>query len=203
MRMAVWLLGLLMVRPAFAVEPPVTAVEFLPAGKSVVVGSQAGLVLRSWPELKQIGKYDSELLNVHDLAVSPNGKLFAAVGGEPGEQGVLELFKTSDRELTCRKALHDDSIYSVAWHPDSTRLATAGLDRKVQIFDVPSQNTRQPPQAGPRFGITSAIDGQCIANGCIGRRRPQRASVAADQRPRPDGPLRPPECSTFGSSLDG
>ena len=48
------LLALLPAPDGLASEPPVTALAFAPDGRSVLAGSQAGLVVRSWPDLKPV-----------------------------------------------------------------------------------------------------------------------------------------------------
>ncbi|MEO1971588.1 MAG: WD40 repeat domain-containing protein, partial [Pirellulaceae bacterium] len=72
-----------------AVEPSVTAVAFTPDGESVVVGSQAGLTVLSWPELKPKKKIDSQIVNIHELAFSPNGNALAVAGGERTAEGLV------------------------------------------------------------------------------------------------------------------
>src|SRR5262245_55211599 len=86
---------------AFA-APPVTAVAFTPDGRSVVVGSQAGLEVRTWPELERVRTLATELAHVHDLAFAPDGKSLAAAGGAPAQSGVVELFRWPDGGLLHR-----------------------------------------------------------------------------------------------------
>ena len=62
-------LALLLAPPA-----PVTALAISPDGKLVVVGSQAGVEVRSYPALDPTRTLPTEIPNVHDLAFSPDGK---------------------------------------------------------------------------------------------------------------------------------
>src|SRR5262245_19204161 len=73
--------------------PPVTALALTPDGKSVVVGSQAGLEVRTWPELERVRTLATELPHVHDLVFAPDGKTLAAVGGAPAQSGMVELYR--------------------------------------------------------------------------------------------------------------
>lgn len=121
---------------ARAAAPPVTALAFAPDGKSVVVGSQAGLEVRAWPDLKASRTLPTELAHVHDLAFSPDGKILAAAGGTPGKRGIVELYQWPDAKLLRRLSPHRDLIYGVAWRGDSKAFATASADRSVGIHEA-------------------------------------------------------------------
>ncbi len=124
---------LVAIAPAAAAEPPITAIAFAPDGKAIVVGSQAGLGIRTWPDPTPAVKLATELAHVHDLAFSPDGKTFAAVGGTPASRGTVELYRWPSRELLRRFSPHRDLIYAVAWRSDSAALATASADGTVGI----------------------------------------------------------------------
>lgn len=123
-----------------AAEPPVTAIAFAPDGKSVVVGSQAGLAVHHWPDLKQQRKLDTKIGNVHDLKFSPNGRSLAVAGGTPSEAGLVELLAWPSGVSSAVLKGHEDSVLAVAWRDDST-FATASLDHEVVLWDV---KTRKP-----------------------------------------------------------
>jgi WD40 repeat protein len=119
---------------SLAAKPPATAVAFTPDGKAVVVGSQAGIVVRSWPGLKPVRTLKTELQNVHDLAFSPDGKWLLAAGGEPGETGNVEVFSWDRAKPQAVRGGHDDVVYGVAWRRDSMGWITASLDRSLRTF---------------------------------------------------------------------
>src|SRR5262245_22038581 len=105
-----WALSLLLC--GAGVAPPITALAFAPDGKSVVVGSQAGVQVLSWPELKKARTLPTKLEHVHDLAFSPDGKILAAVGGAPARLGSIELFDWPGGKLLRRASPSKDLIYS-------------------------------------------------------------------------------------------
>lgn len=121
---------------AFATEPPITALAFTPDGKSVLVGSQAGVELRSWPELKRVRSLATELANVHDLAFSPDGTVLAIAGGSPAEKGTVELVRWPEGTLRHRVSPHRDVIYAIAWSGDSLSIVTASADQTVRKLDA-------------------------------------------------------------------
>lgn len=119
-----------------AAEPPITAIAFSPDGKQVVGGSQSGITVRSWPELKMVRKLETKLEQVHDLKFSPDGKRLLAAGGIPGEEGKVEVFSWERAKPQAVIGNHEDLVYSVAWRADSMGWATASLDRSVAVFEA-------------------------------------------------------------------
>ncbi len=122
--------------PKGAGKPPVTALAVAPDGKALFVGSQAGLEVRSWPELEPIRTLHTELAHIHDMAFSPDGKLLAASGGEPAERGAVEVYRWPSLDLAYRRASHEDVIYAVAWRGDSAEYAAAGGDVGVTVHNA-------------------------------------------------------------------
>lgn len=122
--------------PAVAAEPPITAIAFAPDGKEVIVGSQSGVRVLSWPELKAVRTVKTELSHVHDLAFSSDGKMLAVGGGSPGERGTVELITWPEEKLVHQLSPHQDLVYSIAWASDCKRLATASADRTIIAIDI-------------------------------------------------------------------
>jgi WD40 repeat protein len=127
-----WLPAALVGPTAFA-APPITAAAFAPDGRSVVVGSQAGIEILAWPHLDRVRVIETQLENVHDLAFAPSGTELAAAGGTPGVRGGAEFFSWPDANLIHRTDGHDDLVYAIAWRNDSQVWASAGGDREVRI----------------------------------------------------------------------
>ena len=149
-----------------AAESPITAVAFAPDGQSVAVGSQAGVVIRSWPDLTQLKTFDTALINVHDLAFSPGGTFLAVAGGTPSDKGQVEVFTWPEGESLYVCSGHEDLVSSVAWNGDSS-FATASLDHEIVIWDT---QTHEPVQRlkGHSRGVLSVCylaDPQILVSG--------------------------------------
>ena len=134
-RMRSVILILLAALPLSAAEPPITAATFAPDGKSILVGSQRGIIQLRWPQLDQRASLSSKLDHVHDLHFSPDGRLLSAVGGRPAESGGLEIYGWPATELLHRQRVGMDGVYQGSWGPNSQLLALAGPDLDVHLFD--------------------------------------------------------------------
>jgi WD40 repeat protein len=131
-------LALLRSAPTRATSPPITALAFAPDGLSVVVGSQAGLEVRSWPALQKKRLLPSKLSHVLDLAFSPDGKTLAANGGAPAKRGSVEFFSWPEGKLLRRSNPHRDLIHAVSWRGDSRLVVTASADSTVKFLEMAS-----------------------------------------------------------------
>lgn len=73
---------------------------------------------------------------VTDLAVSNDGKLLAAAGGEPGVRGDAVVWNTQTWQAVANLQGHGDSLYAVAMSPDGNHLATGGYDRDIKLWSI-------------------------------------------------------------------
>jgi len=142
---------------ASATEPPISAVAFAPDGKSVIAVSQSGLHVFGWPELDRQRTIKISALNLHCAAFSPDGKHLAVGGGNPSEDGIVEVFSWPAGEPLTKFDDHDDSVRSVAWL-DDTRLLTASIDREIKLWDL---ETKAKPVLTFK-GHSRSVDAVCL-----------------------------------------
>ncbi len=74
--------------------------------------------------------------NFRALALSPDGG-YLALGAENGYVVILAL---PDLHRLLATHIHKGSVRALGWSPDSTRLASGGVDKTIQIFDIRTQN---------------------------------------------------------------
>jgi WD40 repeat protein len=122
--------------------PAVTALAFSPQGKSLLVGFYGRVVVWDLVESRIVQELNDVAGSVNDLQFSPDGKLLSVVGGKPFSQGEIRLYDPSAQlRLVSSFAAHKETILAQTFSPDSQRLATAGLDKVVEIRDVGTGRT--------------------------------------------------------------
>jgi WD40 repeat protein len=116
----------------------VESLAFSPDGKTLASGSYQEVKL--WdPEsgnLKQT--IPGFVAQVVALAYSPDGRYLATGGGEPTQDGEVKILEATGKPVLDLKAPHSDTVFGVAFSPDSTKLATCGADKFVKVWEVPS-----------------------------------------------------------------
>ena len=140
---------------ASAAKPSITAGVFAPDGKSVIMGSQAGLEILAWPSLQPGRELATQNQHIHDLGFSPDSQHLLVAGGTPAEKGIVEIFSWPACKLLHRIADQDDLVYSVDWHPNGSTFVLASLDGTVTLYNA---TTYQPVRqfTGHSRGVTAA-----------------------------------------------
>jgi WD40 repeat protein len=125
----------------YPVTVPITALGFSPDGRELITAgyheinawkSDDGALVRRTPGLAE---------RVYDIAVSADGKWLATASGDPGQYGVVTLWKLASGgpialERQAELVETGDCVFAAAFSPDSTLLAAAGADRAIRIWDL-------------------------------------------------------------------
>jgi WD40 repeat protein len=118
--------------------------------------------------------HDSDRKNVRCLMVSADGK-YLAVGRS---SGAVDLYDLSAYDLSVTGVTpklnviafgrHDGLVNSLAFSADSKLLITAGNDRTLRLWEVPSMKQVGPPftgHVGRVFGVAFSVDNRTVASG--------------------------------------
>lgn len=145
---------------------PITAAAFSPDATTVVLGSQGGVEIRSWPQLKVTKKLSTDLVNVHDLGIAPDGKSLLIAGGTPAEVGIVEIVGWPNGKPIRRIESHSDVVYRVAWSPDGTQWVTASADGRCQVYSSSTGDRLARYEGHSRAVLAVAYlpDGKTIAS---------------------------------------
>ncbi len=121
----------------FDAQAPIDAVALFPGDHRFVSGSWDGQV-RIWDlttgELERTIPYGG--LYVHGVAVSPDGKLVAAVGNDPA--AYVKIWNAQTGELKQSLVGHADSVLSAVFSRDGKQLLTSSYDKTARLWDVAS-----------------------------------------------------------------
>jgi WD40 repeat protein len=127
---------------------------FSPGGRWVVTGD-ADRVIRVWDPAtrSRVAEIDVRPMTLSHFALSPNGNLLAAVL----EENAAQLFETRSGAKVAELTGIGGPILSVSFSPDGRRIATAGLDGKVSLYDVELGGTKEQLLALARKRVTRPL----------------------------------------------
>lgn len=158
---------LIYISPVYAVEPPIVALAIAPGDITLISGSQNGIDVRQWPDLKVVRRFPTDLSHVHDLTFSNDGKMLAIAGGKPGQMGSVEIRRWPDGERISRSDSHRDIVYAVAWTKENNIVAVSG-DGTIQVIDAKSGRTIKTLEGHARPVLCVAVlpqNGSIITGG--------------------------------------
>lgn len=73
---------------------------------------------------------------VWKVAFAPGGELVAACHGAVGQSPTVIIYDAATGRISRRLGRHKDTPLVVAWSPDGSILVSAGMDRKVLLYDA-------------------------------------------------------------------
>lgn len=117
----------------------VESLALSPDGKLLATGSYQELAIWDVEMGALLRKQGGFADRVVALSFTPDGKLLATGGGAPTVEGEIKIFDVATGKLVVDIArAHSDTVCGVAISPDGGKLATAGADFAVKVFEVPS-----------------------------------------------------------------
>ncbi len=178
---------------SYPVTVPITALAFSPDGQEVAASgyhevtlwkTADGLLDRRLPGLAE---------RIYEVAYSPDGHWMATASGDPGQFGAVTLWiaEPSGGGKPVRDLLEtNDSVFAVAFSPDSKRLAAAGADRAIRIWEVESgkQVALIEDHADWILDVAFSPDGKRLRRAPVATRR-ARSSTSSRKNRRSPSPV--------------
>jgi WD40 repeat protein len=141
---------------------PVAAISFTPDGRRILLSGQDGLRLWDVAVRREVAR-DTALRGTAEL--SPDGR-FAAVG----HGGAIAIWGLKDRRETGPRIHvpgHTDLVTAMAFDPRGARLAVAGADDRVRLFEVATRRQIHALPMATQQGLLNDLafspDGRTLA----------------------------------------
>jgi WD40 repeat protein len=117
-------------------EPILSAISYSPDGRWLAVAAFREVILIDAATYSRKARLVGKASRIEAIRFSPDGSRLAAAGGSPGEFGEVQIWDvtTCARYRTFKAGT--DSIYSVDWSPDQSRLVFGGADKTVRVWSA-------------------------------------------------------------------
>lgn len=162
----------------------VNALVFTPDSKKVVVGGYHELTVWDAATGKLEKRVFTRAERAYGLVFLPDGTL-AVAGGRPGQEGDVRVYNinagkpmphggvpaidgVNDKTVFLKEFVQtDDAVLAVALSPDGKKLASAGIDRLLRVWDLPSGKLEHTIEnhADWVFALAFAPDGKHLITG--------------------------------------
>lgn len=160
---------------AVSQSAPVTALAFSPDGKVLAAGGYRAVRLLDPSNGAVLQTLLGPADQVLSLAWSSDGKYLAAAGGVSGVGGEVCIWEAGvpaapwPRPRLLKE--HTDAIYSIAWRPGTTELATGSLDKAVKVWDAVTGQVKRTVKdhVDAVFSVAYSPDGKWLATGSSDR----------------------------------
>ncbi|MBJ7432343.1 MAG: hypothetical protein JHC56_13490, partial [Gemmataceae bacterium] len=88
-------------------------------------------------DANKVREYEAIAGRIYATCFDKSGALFAA-GSSLDGKGFIKIYQTEDGKVVTRIETGLNPIYSLAFTPDGSKIATAGFDGTVKLFKVPT-----------------------------------------------------------------
>lgn len=123
-----------------AATDAVCSVAWSPDGEWIAAGTFQGLTVRSADDFTKRWTVGSNLLGrVTAMAFTPFGGALVAADNAVAEPGWVRVFASDTGHEIAAWQAHDDAINALAISPDGGRVATAGGDKLVKLWELVSR----------------------------------------------------------------
>lgn len=88
-------------------------------------------------DANKVREYESMQGRIYATCFDKNGAIFAA-GSSLDGKGFIKIYQAEDGKVISRIESGLNPVYTIAFSPDGSKIATAGFDGTIKIFKIPS-----------------------------------------------------------------
>ena len=156
-------------KPSVPVRAAINALAYRADGGMLALGRYQTIELHNARVL--VTTLHGHASEVRSLAFSPDGKLLATAGGQPGQFGEIKVWDVVTGQEARGWRGHRDNIFAIAFSPDGTTLATCSYDKLVKLWDVATGAERRTlkDHTDAVFSLAFSPDGKWLASASADR----------------------------------
>lgn len=146
---------------------PVTAIAFSADGSLRAV-ARYGTIEVLGNDGSPVVTITEELNKVNSMEFSQDGSRLLVASGGTGVYGSAGIYSVETGKLVREMVGHRDVLYAAVFSPDESKVATAGYDREIILWDAESGEPIRSFQGhnGAIFDLAFSPDGQVLVSAC-------------------------------------
>jgi DNA-binding beta-propeller fold protein YncE len=135
--------------PQYVLPPVLTSLDFSPDGKLLAVSGYHEVLLHDVEKLlaapndatdgqspSVAGRLVGLSERIESAVFSPEGKLLAVTGGQPGRMGEVQIWDVAERTLKLSVPVTYDTVYGASWSPDGKLIGFGCADNTIRAIDA-------------------------------------------------------------------
>ncbi len=152
--------------PVYTRAPAITSIDATSVGNLIAVAGFHEVILLDAASGATVGRLVGRSERIESVRFSPDGARLAAVGGEPGRSGEVQIWNVAKQELELSESFTFDTLRGVSWSPDGALVAFGGVDNVVRAIDAATGELRvfQGAHEDWVLGTAFLADGTHIAS---------------------------------------